>query len=234
LGSLLHVARMHYYRGQAGLPALDPVEAMRQAPGRIAWVFDRARRIWEGYAKWAPVADRFKVLSVEEEYEIRIGGNLFTARLDLVYQGTDGRVWIDDLKSTGGNVEKHHYEWDHAGQMAMIDVLGRAVLPAVFGVPYGGITITSICTASTFAAARAPLQIAPAWRASVLEAAREGLAAIANDPRAAWDLPPNPEACMDRWGPCDYRDLCTRGPTEAALAEFDQAAVETLVEGAGR
>lgn len=234
LGSLLHIARMHHYRGMAGLPAIDPIEAMRQAPARIAWVFDRARRIWEGYRLWAASADRFKVLSVEEEYEVRIGGQLFTARLDLVYQGTDGRVWVDDLKSTGGKVETHHHEWDDAGQMAMIDVLARAVLPGVFGIPYGGITITSVCTAAQFAAARAPLRVPPSWRASVLHAAGEGLAEIAADRRDAMGLPPNPEACMDRWGPCDYRAVCRMGLVESALAEFDRAGVEPLVESAGR
>ena len=73
LGSLLHIAMMHHYRRLAGFDALEPIEAMRQAPSRIAHQFARAQEVWPRYVEWAHTEDaNFKVLDVEREYSAKV------------------------------------------------------------------------------------------------------------------------------------------------------------------
>lgn len=241
-GSLLHIARMHYYARIAGRSgAIDPVEAMRTAPARIAWCFERAAMAWPRYVEWAREADDFIVLDIEREYAVKVVGSLLTARIDLVYM-RDGRVWADDLKTTGGDPARVERIYEASGQVAVIWLIGARVLgelyAAVAPAGWAGVTLTGLTTAVANGSAcwrgvvrpelgwidRVAVAIGRAWReVAVLET------------RDPWDWPVNAESChSERWGPCRWLVLCRHG--KAAIGEYVQAQDKAtmIAEGSGR
>lgn len=232
LGSLLHEATQYHYLARrvggspAGMKLLDPVEAMRLAPARVAWVFEKAKQLYLRWSEWAASHDRGTVLDVEREFEARLGGELFTARLDGVLQ-IDDEVLVDERKTTSGDLRYHYREWEMRGQTALAELLGRHVLAPTYGLRWGGILLSGISTrlSGEMVGSRHKLLIPEGWPESVANSA-----AVTSRQMATWDRelgddpwgwPVNPTSCLGKWGWCDYKPLCERGPT--ALREYIQA-----------
>ena len=232
-GSLLHLALMHHYRALGGFDAEDPIEAMRCAPARIAHQYDSALDVWARYVAWAEVEDgEWNVLDVEREYAVRLGGRRITARVDLVVEDA-GRVIAVDHKSAGGKLQYVPREWENSGQMALLATIGAAVFPGMYGIPFGGVWVNAISTSGEAPVGlRARLQIEDAWRLSVLAGLASRLREldlIESTPgwgteAGVFGLDVSPEACRDRWGRCDYYDVCRAGPKalRSAHLPFDR------------
>lgn len=249
LGSLLHIALMHRHLKAMGTNGadLDPVEAMRRAPARIAHQFSKAVDVWNRYVPWADTEDAaWRILDVEREYEARIEGFRVTARLDLVAEYR-GQAIIIDHKSASGELASVIRGYEGTGQMAFEEVLGASVLPEMYGLPFGGVWLNAIGTAGQEPVAlRSRLQISRPWRDAVVDAlgillrhaesveSREDFGTDAG----TFDLPVSPEACWSRWGRCDYYDLCRDGidAMPSSFFNFDRGADEATIlrESAGR
>ena len=247
LGSLLHIAMMHHYRALAGFDALEPIEAMRRAPARIAHQFARAVEVWPRYVEWAHTEDAaLTVLDVEREYSAKVWGRMITSRLDLVVQS--GRsVRIIDHKSAGGELRYVAQSYADHGQMCVEEAIGESVLPEMYGLEWGGLYITAVSTSGAEPVAlRSKVPVSRDWRGSVLESLGKVLyQAEMLHGRADWAteggafaLPVNAEVCRDRWGKCPYYDLCREGPSymDSSAFPFDSTIdeVSALREGAGR
>ena len=239
LGTLFHAAAAAHYSGEA-----DPVETMRQMPERVSYMFVQAKRVWDRYVEYAEKHDDFRVVSVEEEFAIRLLGEEVTARLDLVVE-RHGALWIYEHKSTKQNVTYHPREWAGKGQPVLQDAIGRLVLPEVFGIPYGGLIINAVdatgAAAQVVNRERVDDRFTSPWRDTVLM----GLANTARQETAAREergtdalvwMGGNAEACMTKWGVCSHRALCLNGEAHAAMHGFVLAAdVATKYrEAAGR
>jgi len=246
LGSLLHIAAMHHYRAAAGLEAHDPVTAMREAPARIVHQYARALEIWPRYVEWARTEDNFRVLDVEREYEATIQDRRITSRLDLVVQ-VGAKVRVIDHKSTGGQLRYVASEYADSGQMCVEEALGEAVLPAMYGLEWGGLFITAISTSGAEPVAlRSRVSVKREWRDAVLASLGPMLQHAADleaqpgwgSMGSAFQRAVSAEACRDRWGKCPYFDLCREGPSarNSAAFPFDRAIGidTTLREGTGR
>jgi hypothetical protein len=228
--------------------ALDPVEAMRQAPARIAHQFTKATEVWRRYVPWADVEDRaWRILDVEREYEATIDGRKITARLDLVV-AAGGKVHIVDHKSASGDLAQTIRGYSSAGQMALEASIGATILPEMYSLPWGSLWINAISTSGAEPAAlRAPLRVEENWRLAVIdslgvllrhaESVEEGRPDWPSE-ACAFDLPVSPESCWSRWGKCDYYDLCRQGIAGMRSSHFafdrggDQVSI--LREGSGR
>ena len=219
MGSMVHLALMHYYLRRAGhQDVIGPVEAMHGADARMAWIFQEAKDVVERYLRWAGGNDALAVLDVEREYEVNLGGRVLTARIDLTFEA-NGQVFVNDHKSTAGDVTKHHIEWSRRGQMATLDAIGASVFPAMYGLPYGGITITAISTQKVpeVDAIRSPLEIEPGWQETVLQGLAASLEEIDSFEKREvqpWEYPIAPEACRGRYGWCEFLPLCRFGKAE--------------------
>lgn len=247
LGSLFHLGAMHYYLAQrrggppTGFNVLAPLDAMRKAPERIAWTFARASRVWAAYEPWAKRHDHWVVLDVEREYEVRLGGKVFTSRVDLTaFDPVENCVLFSDHKTSGGQLNKLYLDYEMSAQLVMQERIGHALVPGIYGVPFGGVWINTVSTRdSAQVAYRQPLTFPRIWsdsvarsmtRASVEAAALEEVYRREN--LTPWDLEPNPTACRGRYGWCQFRQLCLRG--DSALREYIRTGdvVTQLGEGA--
>lgn len=247
LGSLFHLGAMHYYLAQRvggppeGFSLLDPIDAMRSAPARIVWAFDRAARVWARYVPWAKRNDRWEVLDVEREFTVRLAGQEVTARIDLcAYE--EGAVRFVDHKTAGGVLKNLYLDYEMSPQLALHEVIGEALCQEVYGRPFGGVWINAVSTRDGAGpvAWREPIRIEPLWRDAAIRALTQASNhAAALEARVKlgalgfWDLDANPTACRGRYGWCTFRDLCLRGPS--AIREYVRVGdvVTALGEGAG-
>jgi hypothetical protein len=242
LGTLLHVAFLHFYlalqyslRGES-IPSdvLNPIEAMRTTPPRVSYRFADALPIYQAYRKyWDAVGEDIEeVISVEEEYSGKLPSTkIITARLDVVYHAkSDGLVYVIDHKSTSGKVATHHRSWEMSGQMVLEDAFGEGW----FGDEFGGVKVNVVGTKAPFEFARPKLNVLSSLRDPFLDGLAEVREQIESDlqsERSPWKYRRNMEACGGMRFQCDYIELCKRG--RHALGEFEVAEdVETkLIEG---
>lgn len=244
-GSLIHEGLMWRYlarRGGTTAVAVDPFQKMRDMPDRYAHQYGEAERVVQAYiAYWDVVGDwdGDDILAVEREHQIVLthpaGGPSVphTQRLDLVVR-IDGKAWVVDHKSTSGAVDSAVRDWEHSGQFAMLEVIGRALFhlppPVGYGMPYGGLLLNHIGTktphvlerrrvypAAGFVASTPLSMIETAWRRDALRAS--GLAPM--------DYPRHQTACHDRYGQCDYLRICAIGAAalNTGLYEHDAGIV---------
>lgn len=247
LGSMFHLGGMHYYLARrkggppAGFTVLNPIDAMRMAPQRIAWTFDRAKRVWERYEPWAKRKDTWVVLDVEREYEVRLGGKLFTTRVDLTaFDPTEKAILFVDHKTSGGQLNKLYLDYEMSAQLVMQERVGVALVQAIYGVPFGGVWINTVSTRDgPQVAYRQPLRFPRIWADGVVRSMTQASIDAAEleerycrENLTPWDLMPNPTVCRGRYGWCQFRQLCMRG--DSALREYIRTGdvVTQLGEGA--
>lgn len=213
LGTLLHIGLEQRYLRLADRPHLDPIEAMRRAPARLAVSYEKARALYLAYAEyWHDDWERFTVLDVENEIAVKVGGHLHTQKFDLIVKTPAERVVVYDHKTTSGDVSSHWREWGIARQFISATMIMQAVCEEKYGLPFGGIEINTIGTRQPFEFDRHEIHVAP-------EHVKHGALGIrdTNDriesllsARDPW-LYHRTYACQGRYGMCEYLDLCERG-----------------------
>jgi hypothetical protein len=227
LGSLIHLGLMHHYLAEAGRPSLDPVSAMASAPQRIAFQFEKARATFEAYLEETR-HEEIRVLDVEREFAISVGGHLHTQRFDLVVAGPvdapdDGKAYVLDQKTTQRDIKINAREFELSGQFAAADLVAGLTFADAYERPFGGVLINAVATATNrdqtlgqrhlHQLRRSTLPILP-----TLISANNGIEAA----RAAG---------VDPWGHvrsyqcrqygelCEYASLCLRG--RSAIADYE-------------
>lgn len=229
LGSLVHIGQMYHWRGVLGLEHLDPVEAMRSAPPRVAYRFNDARELWRDWLEWERgERRREEILFVEQVWEARVRGETLTARVDLGVRA--GRMLVlRDHKTSGartlGNVTK---DWEMHSQMILLWALGKYVIAPKYKLDFGGVEIHHIGTSSGRGGERFGIRPVPMHVAmvkpcllSLAETAKE-IDSVVNSGRDPWNYRRDHSACRDRrYGMCEYTALCRRG--RDAECEFDVA-----------
>jgi len=124
--------------------------------------------------------------------------------------------------------------------MVHADAIGRALLPSLYGLPYGGIMITAISTRDEVdigeEVVRTALSICDEWKRACLSSTpfwAAQLVQMEQEIADPWLWPCAPTACHSQWGWCDYLPLCERGAV--SLREFIQARdeVDDTVDSAG-
>lgn len=248
LGTLLHLALMwHYLRLRAerrrepmdGL--LDPVAAMRAAPARVAWCFDRAAEVYDAYRRWSSTADAsMEVIDVEREYAVRVQGRLYTQRADLTVAVRGKAFFWDHKCSLAGAVDTVPAWRLLDGQVHGYEVIGEALSggPPLHGLPFGGVVLNMIGCAPPYRFRAHPLVLDDGLRDSFLATAAATDAAIGTaDSMDPWSYEKRglvSGACQDRYGACDYVPLCRFG--KAGLGDYLAAADEATFarQGSGR
>ena len=224
LGSMIHIALMHFYGNEIGASwAGDPVEAMHAAPKRISYTFERARKVFENYKLVHTAAPWKRVLDVEREFRVMAGGKLHTARLDLVVEMNGTAVYCDH-KSTGGDVDSGLVEWEHSPQMVSGTLIGQALFPDIYNMPFGGVMIQNIQTRSPFEVGRHMLSVPRGFLipgARAIAEANEQIDAARDAGRDPWQYERRYGACRGKYSWCSYLPLCKRG--ESALSEYVKA-----------
>ena len=190
---------------QAALGGDSEGHAVRTAKDTIAGYIDHYRN------------DRFRVLHVEGLYSVSIPDPArgveypFTARVDLVTEGPDGKVYLWDHKSTG------RIEGKHATAYSMsIQIVGhRWLAQQAYGAKFGGYVLNMIQTqGSRFE--RPPILAAPAlvaaFPATVIARERR-LADLEAAGTAPMDYPAAmcESICVHRYGACPAIDRCCWG-----------------------
>lgn len=212
---------------------IDPFEAMRQAPPRIAHQYERAAEVLNAYMS-ANSQDDLRVLAVERELQAKVGGHLYTQRADLI-ASIGGSAVIIDHKSTGGSVSTLPAEYEVSGQMLGYEILGRALLPSLYGRPFGGVMANLIGTKPPYKSQRHWVRVDPGMLDQWAESMAEVNGMIAwDESRSPWQYRRNFETCMGRYGMCQYLTLCKRG--KFGLNEYEariEAEVPADVPSAG-
>lgn len=229
LGTMIHIALMHLYRMSAGLDYDDPVEAMRAAPARISWTFERALRIFQCYLTyWAAVDNQIdKVLAVEHELDVEVYGRRHTQRVDRIC-AYKGRVWFDDHKTASRGAKSQQKAWNMTMQFISMQLLGETLSQRLWGLPFGGCRVNAIGTQADpdfgiFHVDIKPSLVAPLAKSVVAVADEMKQYVDANiDP---WEYRRSYGACKRFWGEdrarCDYADLCRYG--KEGLRAYDHA-----------
>lgn len=207
LGTCVHEALAAFYRGA------DPIEALREVPYRAAYRVPTARPIIEAYLKQR-AKDRVNVLAVEEEFAIKVRGRLFTRRIDLVVED-HGRIIVRDHK-TCGDVPKRKATFPFDASLFTQWVVGKAVLPAKYQLPWGGFEVNLLSTRKPYPAS----YVNVTWAPRIIDEAPRELAYWTERADAwlakgcsGWELPKS-WRCQGQYGQCDYLPLCTRGEVE--------------------
>ena len=152
LGTLIHLALMWHYLAKMGRPGEVPEQALAAAPARVAFKYEQAVATFQAYREWAQ-SEVIRVLDVEREFAVTMGGHLHTQRFDLVTAGPidapdDGKVYVVDHKSNARDIAVNAREFELSGQFAAADVVAGATFPEVYDRPYGGVLINAIATTS--------------------------------------------------------------------------------------
>jgi hypothetical protein len=207
LGTCVHEALAAFYRG------MDPLAALRNVPYRAAYRVPDAKPMIEAYIKQRG-RERVKVLFVEEEFEIKLRGRTFTRRIDLGVCDF-GRIFVWDHK-TSGDIAKRKSTFPFDAALFTQWIVGKAVLPAKYQLPWGGVMVNLIST-------RKPHESRchnVTWMPRLIEEAPKEMAYWAERADAwvargvsGWKLPKS-WRCQGQYGQCDYLPLCLRGDVE--------------------
>lgn len=223
LGSLGHIGLMHYYLARTGVTegVLDPIEAMRTAPARIAHQFARAAEIF-GYYVERYRSETLRVLDVEREFAVTVTDrkgvrHLHTQRADLVVD-LAGSVAIFDHKFEANVGPARMNVHCAEGQFVGYECIGRKLLPKLYGLPWGGVYVNGIRSVPPYGARdsfrRIPLAV-PAERVrrfpAMIAELNTAIDRDADELRDPYDYRRNFEACNGMRYGCDYTRLCDEG-----------------------
>jgi hypothetical protein len=242
-GSLVHVGAAHHYTHVQGLQggwdtsqwhlAADAIhlaaEAEEERLAGTSW-----EGSWRRHTKLAQDAiaayaqhyynEHLTILAVEHRVELPVEGESFlgtqvatthSARIDLIVQSADGRVWFWDHKTTYKVDARKKRGFGLAGQIIGHHMLGRHL----YGDNFGGVRMNMIgmrpgaMRFQRFAPEPAPFALGE-LRQQIIDrqALINALMASGRDP---WRWPKalgEQGPCEDRYGPCPFRDLCRWGP----------------------
>lgn len=232
-GSLVHVGLAHHYaqlravqRGEDPARYWDPCDAIDKAAAvsfaayeNLDLIKDIVRCYQAAYA-----GDRSRVLMVEEQVQVTVRNKwLFTQRYDRVMQDSGGRVWIIDAKTSSAVTAKTTLGYQMSGQLLSAQVIGRIL----WGEQFAGVRLDYIGVRPQeklpfrYPFTRETMAPAPyaertvvdtiAWAEQIVER----LDVEGADP---WKYPAahHEHACMTRYGPCQFYDLCRWGPSSGS------------------
>jgi len=249
LGSMLHLALMHHYLAKMGRESLDPIEAMRSAPARMAYCFERAKSVFTAYREWSAIVDaQWDLLDVERQFEVNVAGSLYTQRADLVVRSkADSKVYLVDHKCLMSTSVATLPKWRLLdGQNYGYDLLGRALIGRYVyeNAVFGGVFLNLIKCSAPFAFKRHPLPISNRLREAFIDALAasiDGMDRVESRLVGSIGIPFEAERrglingiCQGRYDACEYTELCLRG--ESAMPSY-QVAVDQgtrVKEGSGR
>ena len=220
-GSLIHVGLAHHYaRMQARQQGRDP-DAYYEPTDAVAALVTAKGEGWAPFMATAQhaveayiaqyLSEKRTILHVEEVFEADFGGNLLTARVDLVFEDARGKVWFEDHKTTGRIDAKQPLFYAVSGQVLAYRWIGQAV----YGERFGGVSLNMVQTDGT-KFARPGLDPAPALMARfprVVVETEARIAALDAEGRACEDWPRSPTelVCYHRYGACDFIERCKWG-----------------------
>lgn len=216
-GTVVHEMLLVWYRGQGYDDAIATARAM---PERYHLAIPSALAIFEGYIRQYPT-EPFEVLETEVELEVALAGLPFTRRIDIVARTRQGTVTIYDHKTAGRpsqRAKSAELDWALMTQELVL----RPQCVARYGLRYGGFVLNLIGTQEQ-EYRRQPVL----FNATVLAAAARSIHyylseinRLADTAVSPWEYPRS-GTCIDRYGICEYRDLCEYGV--AALSGFNTA-----------
>lgn len=222
MGSLVHVGLAHHYarmresqQGRDPAAYYDPLEAVRALTAKNSGS--------PVYRECAPIAqdvvasyvarygnERVKVMHVEEVFTLNFGGAALTMRVDLVWEGSDGKVYFVDHKTSGRVTTSHPRWYAMSGQFLAYRWAGRLA----FGERFGGAICNLIQVDPKDISFSRP-QLAPVpgqlrkFPAAVAElwdrlqrVEAQGL------PPSEWPAHPSEHTCWTRYGACPAYSRC--------------------------
>lgn len=237
-GSLGHVGLAHHYarmraaqRGENPDSYYDVEEAMElvaptfgdMGPDILPVARGAVRFYCQKYA-----TEQVKVLDVEREVEAQVRWNgrgpyLFTQRIDLAYEGADGRVWIEDHKFVAQMRAKVPKRYTLSGQFQGLQWFGRAI----YGERFGGVRVNIIQVpnkdpvfGTDARVERIRLEPAPAMLERFPQLvcdAEEGIARLTEEiesgRRSPYQAPAaaQEQVCQGPYGLCDAFEACRWG-----------------------
>ncbi len=213
-GSVFHEAARAYYLGE------DWEAAVQALPRRYYNYVDEGTQLFRRYAEHY-AGEAKKVLDVERELVVHLGGSELTRRVDLVVsEYRRGQVFavILDHKLAARmqeRVKSASDDWTLATQA----IVGEKLSQRTWGLPFGGVVLNAVQTDGS-AFHRQKLVFRPRMLETIPRSIRyyydleEQLAAT----RSPWNYPRTGD-CYGTYGRCDYKSLCDYG--QSAMGEYE-------------
>lgn len=234
VGSLVHLCLSYHYQAQIQPPhprwfTERPLDEAISAEGRGHMDIVRtAKEVYEYYRQHCGAGDTWRPVHVEQQFSAsigemdpgRVGKNgeidttILTAKPDLIAEA-NGSLWVVDHKCSAGGWSKDRLErWKDDGEyllawqpMLYLHIIRKRLAPR----QVKGFVIQRIKRKLPYDVDRNPLRIparaysqVPRTARKLVERETEILEGVAQGEPPI----PNFSACMGRYGPCDYRDLC--------------------------
>lgn len=218
LGSATHEGLAAHYLGRPF------EEGLKDAPKRWAYKVPIARSILQAYVKHY-LREPFEVIDVERELIVRINKRKFTRRVDLIFL-QQGKIYIMDHK-TAGQPKSRFASAQHEAALFTQDLVGRAVIPGIYGKEFGGVVLNVIGSGEPFEFIRRPLLFPPEIIKNAVTSLDYWLSqseSLIQSGMSPWEYPQS-WSCQGRYSRCDFWSLCKRGRSAAeSLYEYKEAA----------
>lgn len=225
-GTIFHVGRAHRdarqwarENGKDENRVLSPIDAMNECARRIGPVGEErlptVHAMFQAYCERYPY-ETFKIVAVEELMTINFGGALYTARLDRVCQDRDGKIRIQDTKTTARLDSGTLRKYTNHGQFYGHYFLGRNF----YGDAFGGVTVDMAGEDLKFE--RKPPEPSPFMLRNfpaLIETTHDRIEAARRqygDDQDGWARLANPDeqTCYGKYGVCSCLELCRWGRTQ--------------------
>lgn len=212
-GTIFHEAAAAYYRGLDWRAAIDAL------PRRYYPYVEEGAAIFEAYLNFY-AGETLTVLDVEVELVVRIKGRKFTRRVDLVTRGYgNGKAhvkFVDHKLAArmGERVRTAAFDWSLATQ----HIVGVALCQQRYGLPFRGVELNLAASDGSGKFRRERVLFSPRMLATIPRSldyyygAQEEMIGQGLDPHCY----PRTGECFNKYGRCDYLDLCKFGETAMA------------------
>jgi hypothetical protein len=204
LGTCVHDALEAYYGGN------DPLEALRAVHPSVAYCAVDAEPMVRAYIKHY-ADETLEILDREREYEVTVGGEKFTRKIDLTVR-KNKRVYAWDHK-TAADPYRRLTRTQYDGALFTQQIVGAATFQQIYGLVFGGVVINVLGKKTPYSFARKQLK----WERYWLQQVPDSLAYWANQAEAllksdlsGWSYPQS-WRCVGEYGICEYTDLCKYG-----------------------
>ena len=222
-GSLIHLALAHHYmRMKAVQEGTDPeewvepleaVELIARLNGATEYI-SLLSRVYEAYVDhWEGEEWQMKILDVEVLFETRIMGKyLLTGRIDLMFEDLDGRIWVNDHKTSSRVTPEHKEFYALSGQLIGYQHLVRQK----YGARLAGMKLNLVQVSTEPKFERITLQRSPAFESNfeqIVVDIEESIERMETSGRTYdnWPKAMNELTCKSRYSTCEFADQCRFG-----------------------